>query len=286
MTDSLTVAVIGSRSYVGSHLCGALESAGHDVVALTRETFDVTDHDAALPKPVDVAIFLAQDRNYTSLNTPALGVFDVNTVGVLNAAIKARDAGARGFLFTSTGNVYAPSFEAHSEDEELARSDIYSTSKVFAEQILDLAAGDLTICRPRLFGAYGPNQEIGLMAGLANRIRSAQPVTAQPRIAGVADGGFTASLTHVDDIAAGLVELAELSVGGGVPYAVNLAASEPTTITDLAHRIGVALGVDVDIQTADGVRPFDLIADTSRMSSLLSTSFRSTATGIADALQA
>lgn len=286
MTGRLKVAVVGSRSFVGQHLCRSLDAAGHDAIGLTRELFDVTDHDATMPPDIDVAVFLAQDRNYTSLDTASLGVFGVNTVGVLNAAIKARDVGARGFLFASTGNVYAPSFEAHCEDEAVVRSDIYSTSKVFAEQILDLAEQDLRICRPRLFGAYGPNQEIGLMAGLTNRIRGGQPITAQPQVAGVPDGGFTASLTHVDDIAAGLVELAELSMETDLPYSLNLAASEPTTITDLADRIGEALGMSVEVQGADGTRSFDLIADTTLASELLSTSFRTTATGIADALQA
>lgn len=284
MTTPLTIAVVGAKSFVGQALCKQLEGSDHDTMPLTRSDFDVADHSAEFSRPIDVAVFLAQDRNYTALDSKSLSVFAVNTVGVLNTAIKARDAGARSFLFASTGNVYQPSFEPHHEDEPLARSDIYSTSKVFAEQILDLASADLTICRARLFGAYGPDQTIGLMAGLANRIRSGQPVTLQPQRAGEPDAGFTASLSHVDDIASALIELSELSMETPLPSALNVAAPEPTSVEQLAKLIATSLDTTPQLEASNGTRAFDLIADTERCSALLNTSFRDTASGIPEAL--
>lgn len=285
MTVGQTVAVIGAGSFIGRRLTHALTARGHRPLALTRREFDVTDHDAALPEPIDAAIFLAQDRSYTALDQAALGVFDVNTVGVLNAVIKARDAGAGTFLFTSTGNVYAPSFEALHESSPLRRADIYSTSKIFAEQILDLAADELRICRARLFGAYGPHQTIGLLAGLTNRIRNGDAVSVQPRPDRPDDGGFTCSLTHVDDIAAALGELVELGEDGALPPAINLAAHEPTDIATLARLIGDALGTEPTIERGEGVRSFDLIADTTLSRSLLRTHFRGTGEGVEQALR-
>lgn len=280
MNDRLDVAVVGAGSFVGGALTSALTRHGHRPHAYTRDDFDVVDHDSRFDGRADVVVFLAQDRSYGSLDTGALRVFDVNTVGVLNAAIKATQAGARGFVYTSTGNVYAPSFESLTEDHPVARSDIYSTSKIFAEQILELTEGDLHVCRPRLFGAYGPNQSIGLLAGLTNRIRRGDPVTMTPRFEGVADGGFTASLTHVDDIADALVELCELAVRGSAPPVLNVAAPRPTTIEALAKQIGRALGVEPRLELTAGTRDFDLIADTSAARRLLTTEFRSTADGV------
>ncbi|MEM7095209.1 MAG: NAD(P)-dependent oxidoreductase [Actinomycetota bacterium] len=285
MTNPQRIAIVGARSFIGTHLAEAASAAGHTVEALTREDFDATDPDATFAPGTDIVVFLAQDRSYTSFDAPALGVFAVNTVGVLNAAIKAHQVGARGLIYTSTGNVYRPSFEPLAEHAPLARSDIYSTSKIFAEQILDLVPDDLAVVCPRLFGAYGPNQTIGLLAGLTGRIRNGTPVTLQPRTHGTPDGGFRASLTHVDDVAAGLLELANRLGHEPLPRTINLAALEPASIEDVARAIGGAVGIEPIIEDADSPRAFDLIADTTLMVETLTTSFRSIATGIPDSFR-
>jgi UDP-glucose 4-epimerase len=281
---STRIGIIGAGSFIGDALGRRAEASGHQVDRYTRETFDATDPDATLEPATDIVVFLAQDRNYTTLETPALGVFAVNTVGVLNAAIQARAVGARGLIYTSTGNVYEPSFAPLIESHPLARSDIYSTSKIFAEQILDLVPDDLAVVCPRLFGAYGPNQTIGLFASLTNRIRSGASVTLQSRPGGDPDGGFHASLTHVDDVAAGLLELAEQLGVDELPPVMNLAAPEPVSIEQIARAIGAGIGVEPAIEQADSPRAFDLVADTTLMQSVLDTNFRPLDVGVSQSL--
>ena len=283
-SEPLRIGIIGAGSFIGEALGRLAEETGHQVDRYSRNTFDVTDPHAELDADTDIVVFLAQDRNYTALETPALGEFAVNTIGVLNAAIKARAVGARGLIYASTGNVYKPSFEPLVESHPLERSDIYSTSKIFAEQILDLVPDDLAIVCPRLFGAYGPNQTIGLLAGLTNRIRDGASVTLQPRPGGDPDGGFRASLTHVDDVAAGLLELAGRLGVDDLPRIMNLAAPEPSSIEQIAHAIGAAIGVEPTIELANSQRSFDLIAETTLMQSLLNTEFRSLEAGVFQSL--
>lgn len=271
--------VIGANSFVGQALQQVLNTDGHDARFLSRADFDAHDNSASFGS-TDVVVYLAQDRNYSQLGRETAGVFEVGALGALRAAVAGIEAGAKAMIYTSTGGVYQSSFDPLSEDCPLSRSDIYSTSKIFGEQILELTEDRLSVSRLRLFGAYGANQTIGLFAGLTNRIKSGQPVTLQNRVLGENDGGFKISLTQVLDIAKAIIETAQLALSNQAPSAMNLAASEAVSIEQIAKTIGQHLAIDPVFETSDSTRQLDMIANTALQSQYLETEFMTIDKGI------
>ena len=99
-----------------------------------------------------------------------------------------------------------------------------------------------TICRP--FNAYGPGElpdaEPGIAHAVPDLIRKV--LSGQRPLQIFGSGEQTRTLTHVDDIAAGIV--AAMAHPAGENEDFNVSASEEITIAELARRIWAACGED------------------------------------------
>jgi nucleoside-diphosphate-sugar epimerase len=102
-----------------------------------------------------------------------------------------------------------------------------------------------TICRP--FNAYGPGElpdpdEPGIAHAVPDLI--AKVLAGQHPLEIFGSGAQTRTLTHVDDIADGIVTATASPAAANEDF--NISASEELTVAQIAQRIWVACGEDPD----------------------------------------
>src|SRR5438477_3078476 len=168
---------------------------------------------------------------------------------VVRAAVE-RDV-AR-FVYVSSSMVFErateyPTTEEHVWQTPMPRS-AYGFSKM-AGEVWCRAAHDehglpYTICRP--FNAYGPGEmpddEPGIAHAVPDLIRKV--LAGQRPLEIFGSGEQTRTLTHVDDIADGLV--AAMSSPAGLNDDFNISASRELTVAEIARSVWEACGQDPD----------------------------------------
>ena len=178
-------------------------------------------------------------------------LFEVNNAltGALTHA--AVDHEVERFLYVSSSMVFEratefPTTEAHLEHCPAPRS-AYGFSKL-AGEVYTRAAHDqhglrYTICRP--FNAYGPGElpdrdEPGIAHAVPDLIHKA--LTGRRPLEIFGSGEQTRTITHVDDIADGIVTAMAAPAGENEDF--NISASEELTVAELARIIWEACGND------------------------------------------
>jgi len=175
---------------------------------------------------------------------------DVNSSlynGVVGAAI---DAGTERFVYVSSSMVFEratqyPTTEEHVWEVPMPRS-AYGFSKLAGEVWVRAAHEEhglpFTICRP--FNAYGPGEMPEDEPGIAHMV----PDVIRKVLAGAdplpifGDGTQTRTITHVDDIADGIV--AAMASPAGLNEDFNISAAEEMTVAEIAAVIWEACGND------------------------------------------
>jgi UDP-glucose 4-epimerase len=176
-------------------------------------------------------------------------LFEVNNAltGALTHA--AVDHGVERFVYVSSSMVFEratefPTTEEHVEDCPAPRS-AYGFSKL-AGEVYTRAAHEqhglpYTICRP--FNAYGPGElpepdEPGIAHAVPDLIHKALTGGRPLEIFG--SGEQTRTITHVDDIADGIVTAMAAPAGENEDF--NVSASQELTVAELARIIWEACG--------------------------------------------
>lgn len=263
----MKVAVIGARGYVGRHLCTKLEEQGTAVLRYSAgEASGMSSitgrlpEGFAFPSKLDAVCFLAQSPHYRQMPEHSAHLLSVNCVAAVQAAEAARRVGVKRFVYASTGNVYAPSFDALTESSPVRRDNWYSLSKLMAEDALALYQAHLEVAVARIFGVYGPLQEDKLVPMILNKVRSGTELFVDRNPRDDTDhNGLKVSFIYIDDIVSRLIELLSNSHRGPI----NLAGSEVISVRDLAMSAGKVLEIEPRISLSSKFRDFDLIADTS-----------------------
>jgi len=161
----------------------------------------------------------------------------------------ATDQQVERFLYVSSSMVFEratefPTAESHLDECPAPRS-AYGFSKL-AGEVYTRAAHDehglpFTICRP--FNAYGPGElpepdEPGIAHAVPDLILKALARQSPLRIFG--SGQQTRTLTHVDDIADGIVTALGAAAGQNEDF--NISASQELTVAEIAAEIWQACG--------------------------------------------
>ena len=172
-----------------------------------------------------------------------------------NAVIRAAlDHDVQRFVYVSSSMVFErateyPTTEEHIRDTPIPQS-AYGFSKLTGEVYVRAAEEEhgfpYTICRP--FNAYGPGEMPEDEPGVAHMVPDvikkclALPEGAPLPIFG--DGTQTRTITHIDDIADGIV--VSMASEAGLHEDFNISASDERTIAEIARIIWEECGSDPD----------------------------------------
>ncbi len=139
----MTVAVTGACGFLGRHVVQELSQAGFQVVRIGRDSHGglvrLDQSAATLLAGVDVIVHLAGTLAQGA-GTPISDYVDSNVVLTERLVREAIDAGAQGFVFTSTRLVYPASLGRLAVESDPAPDSAYGMSKWFAEQIIEFYA--------------------------------------------------------------------------------------------------------------------------------------------------
>ena len=180
-----------------------------------------------------------------------------------NAVIRAAlDHDVQRFVYVSSSMVFErateyPTTEEHIRDTPIPQS-AYGFSKLTGEVYVRAAEEEhgfpYTICRP--FNAYGPGEmpedEPGIAHAVPDLIRKV--LSGQKPLQIFGDGTQTRTLTHIDDIADGIVTA--MGSPAGLREDFNISASDERTIAEIARIIWEECGSDPDAFELDHLPSF------------------------------
>jgi UDP-glucose 4-epimerase len=251
------ILVTGGAGFIGSHVADAYIAAGHDVAILDdfstgneanangqaqQFRVDVRNREAVAAaisafRPEVVNHHAAQSEVPKSVADPAFDAM-VNVVGGLNVLQASVDAGARKFIFISTGGALygEPDTIPAGEDHPVRPLSPYGTSKFAFEQYLGTfqRTYGLEYTVLRYANIYGPRQDFyaeegRVIAIFASRMIAGRPVTID------GDGEQARDMLHVADVA--VANIAALYRGGGGTY--HISTGIPVTINELFRKLAI-----------------------------------------------
>jgi UDP-glucose 4-epimerase len=182
-----------------------------------------------------------------------------------NSVVRAAlDHDVERFVYVSSSMVFEratefPTTEEHLQDCPTPRS-AYGFSKLTGEVYCRAAHDEhqlpFTICRP--FNAYGPGElpddEPGIAHAVPDLIRKA--LAGQRPLPIFGSGEQTRTLTHVDDIADGIVTAMASPAGENEDF--NISAAQELTVAEIARIVWEACGNDPGALELEHLPPFEV----------------------------
>jgi len=258
------VLVTGGAGFIGSNLVRGLLERGDDVRVLDNFS---TGNRANL-EGLDVDVVEGELRSYERVHNAMRGVelvfhlgalgsvprsvqdpltsTAVNVEGTLNVLLAARDEGVRRVVYSSSSSVYGNRRELPVR-EDLAPDPIspYGVAKMAAERYcisFSRVYESFESVVVRYFNVFGPRQSpysqyAAVIPVFIDAISSRRPISID------GDGEQRRDFTYVDNVVDGTLRAADAPGASG--RILNVAASAPATVNDVAGLIGSILGVEV-----------------------------------------
>ncbi len=185
--------------------------------------------------------------------------------GLYNSVVRAAlDRDVQRFVYVSSSMVFERAMQFPTPEEHLLECPMprsaYGFSKLTGEVYCRAAAQEhglrYTICRP--FNAYGPGELPDPEPGIAHAVPDliAKALAGQRPLQIFGSGEQTRTLTHVDDIADGIVTAMSSPAGEGEDF--NISASQELTVADIARIVWEACGRPVEELQFDHVASFEV----------------------------
>ena len=145
----MRVLVAGAGGYIGIPLCHELVKRGHDVIALDRYYFgkspegckhlrmDIRAVSGWTNDGIDAVIDLAGLSNDASADIDEALTIGINLTGAMKLATKAKEAGVKKYIYSSSCSVYGAGERSHlNEMDDVNPLTAYARSKVGVEDHL------------------------------------------------------------------------------------------------------------------------------------------------------
>ncbi len=288
----MAILVTGGAGYIGSHTCLELLSCGEEVVVidnfsnsciesikrvekLTGKSIRFYEGDIAdreiLDKifsenKIDIVIHFAALKAVGESCVKPIEYFKVNVSGTLNLLEAMKDAGVKGFVFSSSATVYGDGVAPYSETSPTGDvTNPYGRTKVFNEHILqDLYKSDnsFRIAILRYFNPIGahPSGEIGEDPnGIPNNLLPFVTQVAIGKLPKLSvygddydtpDGTCIRDYIHVCDLAVGHVKAVEyLRENEGIDV-FNLGTGNGYSVLDVIKAFEKASGKPLNYEVA------------------------------------
>jgi nucleoside-diphosphate-sugar epimerase len=215
------------------------------------------DMPADLPGKIDSVIHLAQSSRYREFPDSACDMFSSN-VAMTHALLEyARVAGAKTFVYSSTGGVYERSAGKLHEHDLMRPGDFYAASKLASEALVKPYEQFYKTAVLRLFFLYGPGQKNRLIPILVDRISNGQSIELTDK-----KDGLLITPTYVDDVAKVVHRAAENGWNG----TFNVASPEVLSMRKIATIIGEAVGKKVEFKQLENDSTGNLVPDLENLS--------------------
>lgn len=260
------VFVTGATGFVGAHVANALAQAGAKVVALARPGRDTAAleamgatvaqgdllDEASLRAAINGCEIVLHCAAVTSRTARRRADFQrMNVLGTEHVMRAAVAAGVRRVVYCSSSGVHGPlaTLPAH-EDAPLRPDTAYRRSKLEGERIVQryIDGGQVEAVVARLTSVYGP--------GARNWVRLCRDLQ-QRRVRMIGAGDTPYHISHVDDVAAGLLCCAAHPAAAGRTYFVGGDSVAP--VRDFFATVAAAAGVPFQPTTLPSL-PFRLAA--------------------------
>jgi len=260
----MKILVSGGAGFIGAHSVRALLDAGHAVQAVddlshgrrealpagaSLEVLDVRSPEllarVAALRP-DAVLHLAAQMDVRKSVADPLFDASVNVLGTLNLLEAARRAGAKRFVFASSGGAIYGEQEVFPAPESHPRrpASPYGVSKLCAEEYVAhyRLAHRLSTLSLRYANVYGPGQdpqgEAGVVAIFCGKLTKGE----SPTING--DGLQTRDYVHVSDVA----RANRLAIESQAPGVLNIGTGRECDVVTLARLLASALGARPDFR--------------------------------------
>ena len=218
--------------------------------------------DDILPKKIDVVIHLAQSEKFRDFPESANEVFQVNTLSTLKLLEYARKAGAKKFIYASSGGVYGNSDIGFNEESPLQPNKnlgFYLTTKFCSELLVSNYTSFFDINILRFFFVYGVKQKKAmLIPRLIESIKNGKEITLQ------GEDGIRINPIFVEDAVSAILGVCNMSGS----FNLNIGGKETLSIQELCNIIAKQLGIEAKY-LKESKEAKHLIADISKMNNLL-----------------
>jgi len=269
---AVKVLVTGAAGFIGRRLVAELANR-HTVDGLVRSNdpslpkgvqtvvCDLTRplENVGLPPKVDVVVHLAQSRHHRDFPESSRDMFDVNVGSTQRLLEYARQAGARRFVYASSGGIYGYSADPVNEESPVDPIGYYQTTKYLGELLLKAYREFFSAVILRPFFVYGQGQARNMfLPRLAVSILEGRPIY----LSGM--NGIRLNPVHVSDAVRAFASAIELD-GNNV---VNVAGPDVMSLREIVEAMAAFLGRVTVFDRVSTASTGDLIGDITRMTAV------------------
>ena len=283
----MKILITGGCGFVGTLLTAQLLQDGHRITVVDMQWFgnhlkphprltvlkqDTRDVNGIPLKDVDTIIHLANIANDPGVEMNPTLSWEVNVLATQQLADRALRAGAKQFIFASSGSVYGVKDDPQvTEDLELVPISAYNKTKMVAERVLlsYMDAMQIHCIRPATVCGYSPRMRLDVSVNM---------LTMQALKNGrmtVFGGDQTRPNIHITDM---VNVYRHFLAKPDLPSGCYNAGFENISILDIAKKVASKVNAEIAVSTSNDPRSYRQNSD-----KLLATGFMQTAT-VSDAI--